>query len=78
MHVDSRGMTWKQWNNPADSSWSLEAKAQQFNYTQPPWSTKYPRLAAIMNENPREPLGNTFGAMCSSTAPSKSAVLTAT
>jgi hypothetical protein len=60
LHIDSRGMTWKQWNNPADSSWWLEAKAQQFNYTQPPWSTKYPRLAAIMNEEPREPLGNTI------------------
>lgn len=60
LHIDARGMTWKQWNNPADSSWCLEAKAQQFNYTQPPWSTRYPRLAAIMNENPREPLGNTI------------------
>jgi hypothetical protein len=58
LHIDSRGMTWKQWNNPADRSWSLEAKAQQLNYTQPPWSTRYPRLAAIMNESPREPLGN--------------------
>ena len=56
LHIDSRGMTWKQWNNPADSSWCLEAKAQQFNYTQPPWSTRYPRLAAIMHEEPREPL----------------------
>ena len=53
-------MTWKQWNNPADKSWRLEAKAKQFNYTQPPWSTKYPRLAAIMHEEPRQPLGNTI------------------
>ncbi len=60
LHIDSRGMTWKQWNNPADKSWCLEAKAKRFNYTQPPWSTKYPRLAAIMNEEPREPLGNTI------------------
>ena len=59
LHIDSRGMTWKQWNNPADKSWCLEEKALQFNYTQPPWSTKYPRLAAIMNEEPRQPLGNT-------------------
>ncbi|MGA2616909.1 MAG: hypothetical protein ABSF26_04810 [Thermoguttaceae bacterium] len=29
------------------------------NYTQPPWSTKYPRLAAIMKNEPRQPLGNT-------------------
>ena len=59
LHIDARGMTWKQWNNPADKSWCLEAKAQQFDYTQPPWSTRYPRLAAIMQEFPREPLGNT-------------------
>lgn len=58
LHIDARGMTWKQWNSPSDPSWHLEAKAQQLNYTQPPWSTKYPRLAAIMNESPREPLGN--------------------
>jgi hypothetical protein len=58
LHMDSRGMTWKQWNNPSDKSWSLEEKARQFNYTQPPWSTKYPRLAAIMNDQPRQPLGN--------------------
>jgi len=53
-------MTWKQWNDPADSSWSLEDKAKRFDYTQPPWSTKYPRLAAIMQEDPRQPLGNTI------------------
>jgi hypothetical protein len=59
LHIDARGMTWKQWNNSADKSWCLDEKARQFNYTQPPWSTKYPRLAAIMNEEPRQPLGNT-------------------
>ena len=58
LHIDSRGMTLKQWNNPADKSWHLEEKAQRLNYTQAPWSTKYPRLAAIMNEEPRKPLGN--------------------
>ncbi|MEI7733139.1 MAG: right-handed parallel beta-helix repeat-containing protein [Verrucomicrobiota bacterium] len=58
LHMDARGMTWKQWNNPADSSWSLEAKAKRLNYTEPPWSQKYPRLAAIMQEEPRQPLNN--------------------
>ena len=53
-------MTWKQWNNPEDRSWCLEDKAKRLDYMQPPWSKKYPRLAAIMNENPREPLGNTI------------------
>ena len=58
LHVDSRGMSWKQWNNPSDSSWCLEKKAQQFNYTQIPWSQKYPHLATIMTDEPRQPLHN--------------------
>jgi len=58
LHIDARGMTWKQWNNPADPSWSLEEKAKRLNYTQPPWSDKYPRLAAIMHDEPRQPLHN--------------------
>lgn len=59
LHIDARGMTWKQWNNPSDKSWCLEEKALALNYLQPPWSVKYPRLAAIMNEEPRQPLGDT-------------------
>jgi hypothetical protein len=55
LHIDARGMTWKQWNNPADPSWHLEAKAQRLNYTQPPWSDRYPELARIMSDSPREP-----------------------
>lgn len=58
LHIDARGMTWPQWNNPNEPSWGLELKAKALNYTQPPWSVKYPRLAAIMNEEPRQPLYN--------------------
>ena len=58
LHIDARGMTWKQWNDPSEPSWCLEDKAKQLHYTQPPWSTKYPSLAAIMHEEPRQPLGN--------------------
>jgi len=58
LHIDSRGMTWPHWNNPNDKSWCLEEKAKALNYTQPPWSVKYPRLAAIMDEEPRQPLNN--------------------
>jgi hypothetical protein len=58
LHVDARGMTWKQWNNPADPSWCLEDKAKRLDYTQPPWSVRYPRLATIMNDSPREPRHN--------------------
>jgi hypothetical protein len=60
LHLDARGMTWKQWNDPSDKSWCLLEKAQQLHYNQLPWSTKYPRLAAIMDEEPRQPLGNSI------------------
>ncbi|MDR2849873.1 MAG: right-handed parallel beta-helix repeat-containing protein [Verrucomicrobiota bacterium] len=58
LHIDARGMTWKQWNNPSDASWCLEDKAKRLDYTQPPWSARYPRLAAVMDDSPREPLYN--------------------
>jgi hypothetical protein len=38
--------------------WHLEGKAQQFDYTKGLWSERYPRLANIMNDHPREPLFN--------------------
>jgi len=57
LHIDARGMSWKQWNEP-EGSWWLEGKAEKLNYKQPPWSEKYPRLARIMEDSPREPLYN--------------------
>ncbi|QDU47732.1 right-handed parallel beta-helix repeat-containing protein [Gimesia panareensis] len=56
LHIDSRGMTWKQWNDPKSSGWNLEAKAEKMNYKQPPWSERYPHLSKIMHDSPREPL----------------------
>ncbi len=58
LHLDSRGMTWKQWNDPASPGWNLEEKAEKLNYRQPPWSERYPNLAKIMSDSPREPLHN--------------------
>lgn len=58
LHLDSRGMRWKQWNSPTDVSWQLERKAKELAYTTPPWSVRYPKLAVIMNDSPREPLNN--------------------
>lgn len=60
LHIDSRGMTWPHWNNTNDASWCLDAKAKAFNYTEAPWSTRYPHLAAIMTDSPREPLYNSI------------------
>ena len=64
LSIDCRGIRWKHWNVPG-GNWHLEGKAQKFNYTEGLWAERYPRLASIMNDHPREPLynpveGNTF------------------
>ena len=60
MSIDCRGMTWKHWNSVSvgGSSWLLEDKAKAFGYTNGVWAARYPRLADIMNDHPREPLYN--------------------
>ena len=57
LSIDCRGMTWKNWNT-SGGSWNLEEKAQKFDYTNGVWAAKYPLLAKIMQDHPREPLYN--------------------
>jgi len=57
LSIDCRGMTWKQWNTPG-GGWNLEEKAQQLDYTNGVWAARYPLLAKIMQDHPREPLYN--------------------
>lgn len=57
MSIDCRGMTWKNWNVPG-GSWDLESKAKKFDYTNGVWAARYPRLARIMEDHPKEPLYN--------------------
>ncbi len=60
LSIDCRGMTWKHWNSVSEggSSWLLEEKAKKFDYTNGIWAAKYPLLAKIMQDHPREPLYN--------------------
>lgn len=58
LHMDARGMTWKQWNNPKYSGWNLEERAEAMDYKNPPWSTRYPHLANILDDSPQQPLHN--------------------
>ncbi|WP_168567202.1 right-handed parallel beta-helix repeat-containing protein [Crateriforma spongiae] len=60
IHLDSRGMTWSQWNNPEHPSWMLEEKALALDYQSPIWAQRYPSLAKIMADSPKEPLHNRF------------------
>lgn len=57
VHLDDRGRRRMKFNRPGDS-WDLEAKAKRLNYTAPPWSTRYPSLARVMEDRPRLPLHN--------------------
>ena len=57
LSIDCRGIKWKNWNVPG-GNWYLEGKAQKFSYTTGVWAERYPRLANIMNDHPREPLYN--------------------
>lgn len=60
LSIDCRGMTWKHWNSVTSGgqSWLLEEKAKKFDYTNGVWAAKYPLLAKIMQDHPREPLYN--------------------
>lgn len=54
--TDRRGKAWID----KDNSWKLLDKINRYNYTQPPWSTRYPRLARILDngyEQAKEPEG---------------------
>jgi hypothetical protein len=62
--IDCRGWRWKHWNT-GKGGWNLEARALKLDYTNGVWAARYPRLAKIMSDHPREPLynpieGNTF------------------
>ena len=55
--TDRRG---KAWVDKDTTSWNLLDKIKRYNYTQPPWSTRYPRLAGILDngyERAKEPEG---------------------
>lgn len=58
IHVDARGTSRIQLDAAESDSWNLLAKAERLDYKQPPWSTRYPKLASIMDQEPLLPLGN--------------------
>ncbi len=55
IHVDARA------RRVSDAFWNtIQQRLQAVNYTQPPYSTAYPNLARLMNDDPREPKRNLF------------------
>ena len=56
LSIDTRGLRWKEYCTPgADGHLKLEAVALRMGYTNALWSSRYPRLANIMNDHPCEP-----------------------
>lgn len=58
VHLDARGTSRIKLDAAPGDSWNLLAKAERLDYKSPPWSTRYPKLATIMDEEPLLPLGN--------------------
>lgn len=58
VHLDVRGLSRAKPGQGVKDGWDLLAKIEQYDYRNPPWSTKYPRLARVMDEEPLLPVGN--------------------
>jgi hypothetical protein len=54
VHLDTRGLTWEYFRPDGP----MYEQLKRFDYQHPPWSTRYPKLARILEEHPQAPLGN--------------------
>lgn len=60
VHLDARGLGWASQRIKArrGDSWDLHAKLDRVDHDGPVWSKAYPRLAEILKNHPRRPVGN--------------------
>ncbi len=59
VHVDARALGWaKERVLKREGSWDLIGKLEKMNCDKPPYSTKYPKLAKILEGDPKVPAGN--------------------
>ncbi len=54
VHLDTRGLTWDHFRPDGP----MYEPLKRFRIKEPPWSTRYPKLARILEEHPQAPLGN--------------------
>jgi len=61
VHIDARGLTWaaKRGYIKKGGGWHMYQKLENVKFNLPPYSEKYPKLAAILDGDPRIPAGNT-------------------
>ncbi|MBM4088725.1 MAG: right-handed parallel beta-helix repeat-containing protein [Planctomycetes bacterium] len=55
IHVDARGLGWCAGIEPM-----LRERLREIPYQQPPWSTRYPQLLTVLDDEPMAPKGNVF------------------
>jgi hypothetical protein len=58
--IDARALGWAQQYAVPGGGWHMYEKLEQYNHDQPPYSTRYPRLATMLDEEPARPLGNVY------------------
>jgi hypothetical protein len=58
IHVDNRGQTWAAAYIAPGGSWRMYKKLEAVNHDEPPYSTRYPELASILDGDPALPEGN--------------------
>ena len=56
VHVDARGLGWMAYHVQGDGT--LPTRLKEMPYQEPPWSTKYPALVNILDDQPGAPKGN--------------------
>jgi hypothetical protein len=56
--IDTRGVGWASDRISEGGEWQMYDKLKAVNFDRPPYSTRYPKLATILEEAPAEPRGN--------------------
>ena len=58
MHIDARGLGWAKSHISRGGAWQMYEKLRSMNYQRPPYSTRYPALVGIAEDEPAVPKGN--------------------
>ena len=58
--IDIRGLKRARPGEGTKDGWDLLKKLQDLNWQQPPWSTRYPWLVNVMENDPKLPIGTEF------------------
>ena len=57
VHVDARGISWAKDHIKKGGDWQMYEKLDAVHFDKPPYSTEYPALANILNDEPDRPKG---------------------